>query len=65
MSKPSLIRRVFGGIWNTITRIRLALSNILFLLMIGIIYFVYIGPGPEPLPETGCAAAKSHGSYRR
>ena len=51
MSKPSLLRRILGGIWNTITRIRLALANILFLLMLAIIYFVYFGGTPEPLPE--------------
>lgn len=51
MSKPSLLRRFFSAIWNGITRVRLALSNIIFLLMLGIIYFVYIGGGPEPLPE--------------
>lgn len=50
MSKPSLLRRILGGIWNAITRIRLALANILFLLMLLIFYFVYIGGGPEPLP---------------
>ncbi|MBE9537675.1 MAG: signal peptide peptidase SppA [Proteobacteria bacterium] len=51
MSKPSFIRRFFSAIWNGITRIRLALSNIFFLLMLAIIYFVYIGGTPEPLPE--------------
>jgi protease IV len=51
MSKPSLLRRVFSGIWRGITRIRLAMSNILFLLMIALIYFVYVGGTPEPLPE--------------
>jgi protease-4 len=51
MSKPSLLRRIFSGIWRTITRIRLAMSNILFLVMIALIYFVYIGGAPEPLPE--------------
>jgi protease-4 len=51
MSKPSLLRRVLSGIWRGITRIRLAMSNILFLLMIALIYFVYIGGAPEPFPE--------------
>ncbi|MFK7975107.1 MAG: signal peptide peptidase SppA [Halioglobus sp.] len=51
MSKPSLLRRVFGGFWNALTRIRLALSNILFLVMLALIYFVYLGGGPEPMPE--------------
>ena len=51
MSKPSLLRRIFGGIWSAITWIRLALANILFLVMLVIIYFVYFGGSPEPLPE--------------
>lgn len=51
MSKPSLLRRIFGGIWRAITYVRLALANILFLLMLVVIYFVYFGGSPEPLPE--------------
>src|SRR5210317_1671723 len=51
MSKPSLLRRVFSAIWNGITRVRLALSNILFLLMLLFIYVVYFGGAPEALPE--------------
>ena len=34
MSKPSLLRRALSAVWNGITRVRLALSNILFLLML-------------------------------
>ena len=62
MSKPSLLRRFFSAIWNGITRIRLALSNILFLVMLAIIYFVYIGGTPEPLPESAALllAPKGH-----
>ena len=51
MSKPSRLRRGVSAIWHGITRIRLARSSILFLLMIAIIYFVYSGGTPEPLPE--------------
>ncbi|MEP5568552.1 MAG: signal peptide peptidase SppA [Halioglobus sp.] len=51
MSKPSLLRRFFGGIWNAITWVRLALANLLFLLMIVIIYFVYFADSTEPLPD--------------
>jgi protease-4 len=51
MSKPSLLRRIMSGIWKGITRVRLALSNILFLVMLALIYFVYLGGTPEPLPE--------------
>lgn len=51
MSKPSLLRRVLSGIWRGITRIRLALSNLLFLAMLAILYFVYVGGTPEPFPD--------------
>lgn len=51
MSKPSVLRRFFAAIWNGITRIRLALANILFLLFIALVYFVYLGGGGEPPPE--------------
>ena len=51
MSKPSLLRRIFSAIWNGITRVRLALSNILFLLFIALVYFVYLGGGEDSPPE--------------
>lgn len=51
MSEPSRLRRFFSAIWNGITRVRLALSNILFLLFIALVYFVYLGGGAEPPPE--------------
>ncbi|MEM8561350.1 MAG: signal peptide peptidase SppA [Pseudomonadota bacterium] len=51
MSKPSLIRRIFSAIWSGITWFRLALSNILFILLILVIYFVYLGGPEEPIPE--------------
>ncbi len=51
MSEPSRLRRILSAIWAGITRVRLAMSNILFLVMIAFIYFVYIGGAPEPLPE--------------
>ena len=46
-----LIRRFLSACWRVITVFRLALSNILFLVMLALIYFVYIGGGPEPLPQ--------------
>ena len=62
MNKPSLLRRIFAGIWNTITRIRVALSNILFLLMLAFIYFVYLGGTPQPLPERAALLLNPVGS---
>jgi protease-4 len=51
MAKPSWLRRLFSAIWNGITRVRLALSNILFLLVVALLLFVYFGGGVEPQPE--------------
>lgn len=51
MSKPSLLRRFFGGLWNVITRVRQALANLLFLLVLVMLYFTFAGSAPEPLPE--------------
>lgn len=50
MSKASFPRRFLAGLWRGITRVRLALSNLLFIAMLALIYFVYVGGGPEPLP---------------
>jgi protease-4 len=44
-------RRFLSACWGVLTGIRLAMSNILFLAMIAIIYFVYLGGTPEPLPQ--------------
>ena len=62
MSKRSFIRRFFSAIWNGITRIRLALSNVFFLLMLAIIYFVYMGGAPEPLPDQAALLLSPAGS---
>jgi len=51
MSKPSVLRRILSAIWNGITRLRMALSNILFLLMLVVIYLLFAGEGEPPLPE--------------
>ncbi|MDX1736357.1 MAG: S49 family peptidase, partial [Halioglobus sp.] len=51
MSKPSLLRRFFSALWRGITRVRMALSNLVFILVLVLIYVVYLGGGPEPLPE--------------
>lgn len=51
MSQPSLISRLFGVLWRGLTRLRLALSNLLFLAALALMYFVYIGAGPQALPD--------------
>ena len=51
MNKPSRLRRILSGMWTVITRIRMAMANILFLLAIVLIYFLYVGGAPEPFPD--------------
>lgn len=62
MSKPSLLRRFFAGIWNSITRIRRIVSNLLFLAVIAVIYLIYAGGTPEPLPERAALLLNPVGS---
>ncbi|MEH6517391.1 MAG: signal peptide peptidase SppA [Halioglobus sp.] len=50
MSRPSLIRRLPGAVWNGITHVRVALSNILFLLVLLLIYFAFSADSPQPVP---------------
>jgi protease-4 len=50
MSRPSLIRRLPLAVWNGITRVRVALSNILFLLVLLLIYLAFSADSPQPMP---------------
>lgn len=47
---------ILKGIWKAITFIRLALTNLIFLLSIGIIYFIYIH-ADAPLPTMDKSSA--------
>ena len=48
--RPGPVRHVLGTLWNGLTRIRLALSNLLFLAVIVLLYLLFRGQAPEPLP---------------
>jgi protease IV len=50
MSKSSFLGRVFSGLWRLITLLRQALANIVFLLFLVLLYFLFRGSAPEPLP---------------
>jgi len=50
MSRPSLPVRVFRAIWRAITRVRLALSNLLFLALLVMLFLLFSSGGPQPLP---------------
>lgn len=51
MSRPSLLRRILRSIYNAITWVRLALSNLLFLVVLALLFYLFVGGGPQPLPE--------------
>ena len=51
MSRPSPIRRFFSALWRGLTWFRLALSNLLFLAFLVLIYVLYFSGGPPPQPE--------------
>lgn len=48
--RPSLIKRLFRGIWRAITYLRLALANLLFLAFLGLLYVLFSSSSPAPLP---------------
>lgn len=47
---PSLLRRLFAGLWRLLTWFRLALSNLLFIGALVLIYFLYFADTQKPLP---------------
>lgn len=51
-----LIGLIFKGIWKAISFVRLALTNLIFLLSIALIYFVYLH-GAETQPQVEKASA--------
>jgi protease-4 len=58
----NLIGRFFNSIWKGITWIRLAISNLFFIAMLAIVYFVYWGGTPDPLPEKAALLLSPVGS---
>jgi protease-4 len=51
MSKPSILWRFIGGLWRGLTFVRVAVLNLLFLAVIGLVYLAYQDNGPVSLPE--------------
>lgn len=51
MSRPSLFRRFFSGLWRAITWLRVALANLVFLALLAVIYFALSDQATEPLPQ--------------
>ncbi len=48
MARPGLIRRFFGGIWAAIDFSRRLILNLLFLLIVGLILFVWLSSDAPP-----------------
>ncbi len=48
---PGPIRRFFRAFWNGLTRLRIALSNILFLLLVLFLIVLFSEEATEPLPD--------------
>jgi protease-4 len=60
--QPGIIRRTFSALWSGLTRVRMALSNILFLLLIILLVGVFTGRSPEPLPDQAALILNPAGS---
>jgi len=60
--KRGIIRRVFSAFWTGLTRLRVALSNILFLLLILLLVVLFSGRALEPLPAQAALILNPAGS---
>ncbi|MEM1142581.1 MAG: signal peptide peptidase SppA [Pseudomonadota bacterium] len=47
-----MIKRFFAGVWGAITTIRVALANLLFILILVILWEAFVMAKPEPLPDS-------------
>jgi protease-4 len=59
---PGIFKRVFSALWSGLTRLRLALSNVLFLLVIVLLLALFSGRTPEPLPVQAALILNPAGS---
>jgi protease-4 len=48
MARPGLIRRFFGGLWATVDFSRRFVVNLLFLLIVGLVLFVWLSSDKPP-----------------
>ena len=48
MARPGLIRRFFGGLWATVDFSRRLVVNLLFLLIVGLVLFVWLASDKPP-----------------
>jgi protease-4 len=50
MIKRVPVRRLLGGMWGLLTRVRLALANLLFLFVLVVLFLAWRESAPPPLP---------------
>ncbi len=50
--RPGPVRHVLGTLWTGLTKIRLALSNLLFIFIICLVIWAFRDAKPEPLPDS-------------
>ena len=62
MSNPGWLRRFFKGLWNGVTWLRVALSNVLFLAVLVLVFLLFKGGAPLPLPEQAALRVNLMGS---
>jgi protease-4 len=60
--QPGLLRRILSGFWRGLTRVRLAVSNLLFLALLLLVFLAFSGGAPEPLPEKAALVLNPVGS---
>lgn len=60
--RPGPLRHVLGTLWNGLTRIRVALSNLIFLALVIVIILAFRGQAPEPLPARAALLLNPVGS---
>ncbi|MEM6483984.1 MAG: signal peptide peptidase SppA [Pseudomonadota bacterium] len=47
-----MIKKFFAGVWGAITTVRVALANLLFILILVILWEAFVMAKPEPLPDS-------------
>ena len=51
IERPGPIRHVLGTLWTGVTKVRVAMSNIIFLLLITLVVLAFRDSAPPPLPQ--------------
>ena len=60
--RPGLIRRVFGGLWSAVTWVRMALANLVFIVVLVVIVVALSHDGLPQVPERGALVLNPSGA---